>query len=136
MPAKLKSSLSKSTRAQVARDFATHIQGDLAAISHGIDEIAGRTATTSPTRHSLRKIQDSIRQLTAKLDLVKENEAHLTAQESEVLQLLHTPLTAQEIAESMHLTLATVKSHISAIYRKLGVSSRAAALAEAKRLGM
>ena len=136
MHAKLKSSLSKSVRAQVARDFATHIQSDLAAISHGIDEIAGRTATTSPTRHSLRKVQDSIHQLTKKLDLVKEDEAHLTSKESEVLHLLRGPATAQEIADSLQLSLPTIKSHIAAIYRKLGVRSRAAAIAEAKRLGI
>ena len=132
----MKSSLSKSTRAQVARDFALSIQSDLAAISSGIDEIAGRTGTPTSTRSSLRKVQDSIFQLSRKLDLVQEQDAHLTAKEAEVLILLRTSKSAQEIAEDMKLTLPTIKTHIAGIYRKLGVSSRPAALAEAKRLGI
>ena len=75
-------------------------------------------------------------ELVAKLDLIKEDEAHLTGKESEVLTYLKGSLTAQEIAEELHLSLPTVKTHIASVYRKLGVASRAAAVSEAKRLGI
>ena len=132
----MKSSLRKSSRVQVARDFSSTIKRDLAAISHGIDEIAGRTGTAPSTRSSLRKVQESIHELSKKLDVVQEEQAHLTSKESEVLILLRTSKPAQEIADEMKLSLPTIKSHIAAIYRKLGVANRPAAIAEAKRLGI
>ena len=132
----MKSSLRKSSRVQVARDFSSIIKGDLASISSGIDEIAGRSGTSPSTRSSLRKVQEAIQELSKKLDFVQEEQAHLTSKESEVLVLLATSKTAQEIAEEMQLSLPTIKSHIAAIYRKLGVANRPAAVAEAKRLGI
>ena len=43
--------------------------------------------------------------------------------------------SAPEIAEHIHLSPATVKSHLQAIYDKLGVAERAAAVAEGMRRG-
>ncbi|MFD2757168.1 LuxR C-terminal-related transcriptional regulator [Gulosibacter faecalis] len=37
-------------------------------------------------------------------------------------------MTAAELAASLHLSVATVKTHLQSIYRKLGVSTRRAAL--------
>jgi len=52
----------------------------------------------------------------------------LTDAERRILRLLATNLTLREIGRELYLSMNTVKTHTSAIYRKLGVSSRAAAV--------
>lgn len=59
--------------------------------------------------------------------------ATLTARESQVLALLMSGETAGEIAAQLVVSLPTVRSHIRAIMRKLGVSSQLAAVALACR---
>jgi len=51
----------------------------------------------------------------------------LSSRESEVLALLARGLAAREIAEALTLTEATVRSHLTHIYTKLGVRNRAEA---------
>jgi two-component system, NarL family, nitrate/nitrite response regulator NarL len=60
----------------------------------------------------------------------------LTEREREVLRLVAQGRSAPEIAAGIHLSPATVKSHLQSIYEKLGVSERAAAVAEAMRRGL
>ncbi len=55
----------------------------------------------------------------------------LTEREREVLQLVVQGQSNQQIADAMFISLATVKAHISNILSKLGVSSRAEAIAYA-----
>jgi two-component system nitrate/nitrite response regulator NarL len=45
-------------------------------------------------------------------------------------------LSAPEIARRIHLSPTTVKTHLHTLYEKLGVSDRAAAVAEAMRRGL
>lgn len=60
----------------------------------------------------------------------------LTPREIEVLQLAAGGLNGPDIAEALVLTAATVRTHFTNIYRKLGVRDRAAAVAKAMRLGL
>ena len=60
----------------------------------------------------------------------------LTGAELRVLQYLPTHLTFGEIAERLHVSPHTVKSQAVAIYSKLGVSSRRAAIEAAVRYGL
>ena len=53
--------------------------------------------------------------------------AGLTAREVEVLRLLAQGLTDAQIAEHLVISPRTVNRHITSLYSKLGVSSRAAA---------
>ena len=53
----------------------------------------------------------------------------LTAREQEVLKELAIGKTNREIAESLWLSPDTVKSHLRRVYQKLGVSTRAEAVA-------
>ena len=57
----------------------------------------------------------------------------ITGRELSVLRLLPTALTPREIAAELYLSLNTVKTHTRALYRKLGVQSRHAAIEEARR---
>jgi ATP/maltotriose-dependent transcriptional regulator MalT len=56
--------------------------------------------------------------------------------EAAVLRLLVTDLSVREIAAKLYLSPNTVRTHIRAIYRKLGVSSRAEAVARATAHGL
>jgi LuxR family maltose regulon positive regulatory protein len=56
--------------------------------------------------------------------------------EREVLLLLATDLTAREIAAQLYVSANTVRSHTRALYRKLGVHTRADAVARAAELGL
>lgn len=60
----------------------------------------------------------------------------LTGREAEVLTLLAEGRTAQRIGTELHLSEATVETHLQNLYEKLGVSDRAAAVATAMRWGL
>jgi DNA-binding CsgD family transcriptional regulator len=64
------------------------------------------------------------------------NPAGLTRRELEVLALVGAGLRNVEIAERLVVSRKTVDNHLAAILRKLGVPTRAAAAAEASRLGL
>lgn len=60
--------------------------------------------------------------------------ARLTEREHVVLCFLPTMMTNAEIAESMQLSVNTVKTHLKAVYRKLDVERRRDAVARARQL--
>ncbi|MGI8715950.1 MAG: response regulator [Solirubrobacteraceae bacterium] len=60
----------------------------------------------------------------------------LTDREREVLVLVAEGLSAPGIGARLHLAPGTVKTHLSHLYEKLGVSDRAACVAEAMRRGL
>jgi LuxR family transcriptional regulator, maltose regulon positive regulatory protein len=59
--------------------------------------------------------------------------ADLSEREMEVLRYLPTMFNAGEIADDLHVSINTVKAHLRAIYRKLGVSRRQDAVVEAQK---
>jgi two-component system, NarL family, nitrate/nitrite response regulator NarL len=60
----------------------------------------------------------------------------LSAREREILKLIAEGMSAPRIGARLHLSPATVKTHLQHIYEKLGVSERAAAVAAAMRRGL
>jgi two-component system nitrate/nitrite response regulator NarL len=60
----------------------------------------------------------------------------LSPRERQVLVLTADGHSAPDIAERLHLSAATVRTHLQHLYEKLGVSDRAAAVAEAMRRGL
>jgi LuxR family maltose regulon positive regulatory protein len=60
----------------------------------------------------------------------------LTEREVTVLRLLRGALSLREIGQQLHLSPNTVKTHVKAVYRKLGVSTRHDAIASAHRIGI
>jgi LuxR family transcriptional regulator, maltose regulon positive regulatory protein len=60
----------------------------------------------------------------------------LTPAEMRVLRYLPTHLSFEAIAEELIVSRNTVKTQAIAAYRKLGVSSRAEAVEQARELGL
>ncbi|WP_431246596.1 response regulator [Leifsonia xyli] len=60
----------------------------------------------------------------------------LSAREAEVLALVADGASNADIAQSLHITDATVKSHLVHIFTKLDVGSRTAAVSAARSLGL
>jgi len=60
----------------------------------------------------------------------------LTEREQAVLSLLPSGLSAREIGDELGISRDTIKTHTKAIYRKLGASSRPAAVARGRELGL
>ena len=69
-------------------------------------------------------------------DAAPAAQAGLTRRELEVLRLVARGMSNQEIAADLVLSGHTVHRHVSNVLGKLGVSSRAAAVAEAARLDL
>jgi DNA-binding NarL/FixJ family response regulator len=61
---------------------------------------------------------------------------HLSEREQEVLGLLAEGAANKEIAARLHITERTVKAHVASVFNKLGVNSRAEAVAVALRSGL
>jgi two-component system, NarL family, nitrate/nitrite response regulator NarL len=60
----------------------------------------------------------------------------LTEREGQVLRLIASGKSVPDIAGELFLGATTVKTHVQHLYDKLGVSDRAAAVAEAMRRGL
>jgi LuxR family maltose regulon positive regulatory protein len=83
-------------------------------------EFHSRDPSVTPTPHSReRPVDDS-----------------LTDREREVLELIAEGLSNRDIAARMYVATSTVKSYTNSIFRRLGVSSRTQAVAEARSLGL
>ena len=72
----------------------------------------------------------------ATADGLPESMAELTARELEVLKLVARGLSNRQIAESLFLSEATVKSHLAHVYAKLSVRDRVQAVVLAYETGL
>jgi len=63
-------------------------------------------------------------------------DGELTERELDVLRLLVSELTTRQMAQSLYVAPSTVRTQVKSIYRKLGVSSRGAAVEEAQARGL
>jgi LuxR family maltose regulon positive regulatory protein len=110
-------------------------------------------ADPGAARHLLREIDDVLLQRPALGALVEEVSRFrellssdtrvegtggppLTSAELRLLPYLQTHLTLREIGERLFVSRNTVSSEVSSIYRKLGVSSRSAAVEQAMAIGL
>lgn len=64
------------------------------------------------------------------------SDAALTSRESDVLALIGRGMRNAEVADELNISATTVAGYIKAIYRKLGISSRAEAAWHAKQMGL
>lgn len=65
-----------------------------------------------------------------------ERPAGLTERETEIVSLLARGLQTKQMAHALHISVKTADSHIQNAYRKMGVSSRAAAILFAMEHGL
>ena len=68
-------------------------------------------------------------------EMVEAFDEPLSEREVEVMRLIVSGLSNQEIAEELFISLNTVKSHIKNIYKRMGVSKRTQAIARWRDLG-
>jgi DNA-binding NarL/FixJ family response regulator len=79
-------------------------------------------------RHLVPLLIEEYRKLGGYRSILTRRGAELTNREVEVLTLMAESLTTQEIAERLSVEPVTVRTHVSAILKKLQVSSRGDAL--------
>lgn len=65
----------------------------------------------------------------------RSNPAGLTSRQLEVLRLMADGLSNSQIADTLYVSKKTVEHHVSAVYSKLGVSSRPRAIRAAVEVG-
>ena len=118
----------------------------LASVRHGRGDLPGARALVDQARELVEQSTDP-GMLPSLLKQAKEAlgsrprrpvqmAAPLTERELAVLRLLPTRLSNREIGRELYVSPNTVRSHIQAIYRKLGVASRAQAVTQARQLGL
>jgi len=69
-------------------------------------------------------------------EAARRPELSLTHREQDILALLAEGRSNREIAQSLYLSEKTVKAHLAAIFRKLGVTNRTQAAMAAVQLGI
>jgi len=79
-------------------------------------------------------IKDKVANIEQEDKVLAQQVASLTPQQYRVLQYLHEGLLNKQIAFELHISEATVKAHITAIFRKLGVYNRTQAVLIASKL--
>lgn len=112
------------------------LDGDADAIGRAItivDELGGRPLGTI-ARSRLRALGRTPPALPRRTTAA--NPAGLTARQLDVVALMVEGLDNGDIAARLHLSKKTVEHHVSAVFAKLGVEARAAAIAEAIRIGV
>jgi LuxR family maltose regulon positive regulatory protein len=84
----------------------------------------------------LERTEKTLRLRAARRDTASASFWELSERELAVLRLLASRLSQREIAAELYVSFNTVKTHTRAIFRKLGVASRAEAVARARELGL
>ena len=81
----------------------------------------------------LEKLSHAIRQQSSG---TIDSQKALTKRELDILRRLGTNSPIKKIAESLHISNNTIKTHLKNLYRKLGVESREEAVARGKELSL
>ena len=140
VPAELRNIERLAGMLRAARWFDAEISLRRAQLSLGIGEIEAAIACTENAREALAGYPDADA-LAARLEQLERRIASgrdldLTPSEVRLVPFLASHLSLLEIGQRVHLSRATIKTHVSAIYRKLGVSTRSQAVARIEALGL
>jgi two-component system, NarL family, nitrate/nitrite response regulator NarL len=117
--------------------FAAVELGAAGYLSKDSDAAAIRRAITAAAR--AETVLDPAAQTGVALEIrlrKRDERPELSPREREILVLVAAGRSAPAIARQLHLSTATVKTHLIHLYEKLGVSDRAAAVAEGMRRGL
>lgn len=109
----------------------------------GADGYLPKTVSASEVVQALRTVSEggtfihfSVARRLAEISRLSSSATVLVGRELEILRLLSEGLRPQEVAERLHLSIKTVKNHLTIIYMKLDVQSGAQAVVEAYRRGL
>ena len=97
---------------------------------------ASRLARRMPDVVFQRWFDDAWGQFDERAETTLAGMGSLTTAELRVLRFLPTHYPFHEIAQRLHVSSNTVKTHVHAVYRKLDASSRSEAVATATRAGL
>ena len=104
-----------------------------AAQQLGFTEVIGIESATAEINSFVEKLLERRSGLTPPINKATVGLHLLSIREREILIDLTTGATTEEIARNRHNSVATIKSHLTSIYRKLGVRNRVEAIAQIKR---
>ena len=93
----------------------------LLALNIPVETVQSRVSSFSPTRSK---------------SLMAELLEPLSERELQVLRLLDSAMTSEEIAGELFVSVHTIRTHISNIYGKLDVQRRIEAIQKARNLGL
>jgi LuxR family maltose regulon positive regulatory protein len=99
-------------------------------------EIRQREHKPAAARRLLARTEKTLRLRATRRDAEGASFWELSERELAVLRLLASKLSQREIAAELYVSFNTVKTHTRAIFRKLGVASRAEAVDRARELGL
>lgn len=119
----------------VFRAFSLGARGFMEKVA-SFDEIADAIITIASGRIVMASVAQDIIADELREREVRESRPSLTSREIEILRLAAEGNSSQQIAVALHISIATVKTHLQHIYEKLGVQDRAAAVAQALRGGI
>ncbi len=102
---------------------ASEIQSAILAIAQGLVVLAPALAERSVSQRTAPALAD-------------QQVEQLTGRELEVLGLISQGLSNRQIAQKLQISEHTVKFHVSAIFTKLGATSRTDAISRAARQGL
>ena len=91
----------------------------MSALKHGLD---------SPLKFSVKGLYEIVAR--------QKDVFELSTRELEVIALLPSGKTTRELASSLYISEATVKSHLASIFRKLHVKNKLAAVLKAREAGL
>lgn len=91
-------------------------------------------AMKRPQPSEVRVLLDEVREIPSASTAIEEQP--LSERERDILRALVRDLSVSEISEELYISVNTVKSHLKNAYRKLGVSTRSAAIKRARGLGL
>ncbi|NLF03919.1 MAG: helix-turn-helix transcriptional regulator [Actinomycetales bacterium] len=98
------------------------------------EDFAELSACAQPASPALRSVLDAAREDVRPLHRIEA--LRLSGAERETIALLRAGLTNPEIARHRFVTINTVRTQLRTLFRKLGVTSRADAVARAEQLGL
>jgi LuxR family maltose regulon positive regulatory protein len=121
-------------RLELAQGFVT--LRDAEAAQQVLDEVDELLEGIPGLASLVARTQDLRRDVDAIPEGNEGHQAGLTPAELRLLPLLATHLSFREIGDQLFVSRNTIKTQAISVYRKLGVSSRSEAVAEAQRLGL
>ena len=119
-----------------------------ARMVEAVQEVAAGGSVIQPhlARHLLRRFRNRQTTETAEpelrrpsqpqLPVIEESPHNLTPREQEILLTISKGFSNREVAELLHVSMATVRTHLEHIYAKLEVTNRTEAVTEGYKKGI